>query len=65
MIPAKGKCCCRYLIYQNETVSKPAESGEIEQQARDRGRQSKAKTQRILFKRERLMWKARKFGNAI
>jgi len=35
------------LIYQNETVSKPAESGEIEQQACDRG--SKATPKRSKF----------------
>jgi hypothetical protein len=58
MIPAKGKVLLSVLIYQNETVSKSAESGKIEQRVRDRVERARGETQRILFKRERLTRKA-------
>jgi len=51
MIPAKGKVLLSVLVYQNDTLSKPTESGEIAQHTRD----CSDETLQISLKRERLM----------
>src|ERR1700759_2334506 len=43
MIPAIRKVLLSVLVYQNATLSKPAESGEIAQRARDRLERARAK----------------------